>query len=255
MSLRTTFFIAIALIVAAGVYYVATQQNPLAPAASSSVSNAEDSAVRATVTEFGSKLKNVSLLAPDASAQIAAQYGSYASPELIAQWQADVAAAPGRQTSSPWPDRIEVAAVTPQGSAYSVAGTVVEVTSADQPSMPAATYPVSLTVEQRSGAWVITAFSKGPYDEPPARTSLEGTWECLPHKDTTGPQTAECAFGIAVGTAHYGINTSLMSSYPVDFPTGTRVRVEGVLASATQLSAEQKYNIVGIINATTITKL
>lgn len=67
--------------------------------------------VSAVVAAFGARLKNVSLLAPDAAEQIEAQYAGLVSDELIAAWQADPTQAPGRLTSSPWPDRIEVNAI------------------------------------------------------------------------------------------------------------------------------------------------
>lgn len=46
-----------------------------------------------------------------------------------------------------------------------------------------------------------------------------------------------------------------MSQYPVDFPTGTKVRVTGIVTPANQLSSVQKYDIDGIISATKIEKL
>jgi hypothetical protein len=93
--------------------------------------------------------------------------------------------------------------------------------------------------------------------QPPQNQTIVGYWECLPHKNTTGPQTMECAFGIAVDQSdgHFGIDTSLMSTYPVDFPTGTRVRVTGVVTPVNQLSSVQKYDIDGIIRATVIEKI
>jgi hypothetical protein len=90
----------------------------------------------------------------------------------------------------------------------------------------------------------------------PQEATITGTWECLPHKDTSGPHTLECAFGIKGDNGkHYAVSTSLMSQYSVDFPTGARVRVQGVLVPVEQLSSIQKYDIAGIINATSITKV
>lgn len=228
------------------------------PAPSTSTSNAEDTAVRAFVVEFGSKFKNVALLANDASAQIATQYGPYVSPELIKKWQDKAEPAPGRQTSSPSPDRIEVVSVTQkETNTFAVEGNVIEITNQYTPNEPAAVYPVSMTVEKKGGSYQITALTKGAYSELPKRITVVGYWECLPHKDTTGPQTMECAFGVAVDQSdgHYAIDTRLMSAYPVDFPTGTKVRVEGVMTPANQLSSVQKYDIDGVISATTIEKI
>lgn len=225
-------------------------------------SNADDAAVRAHVIEFGAKLKNVTLLMPreDVARQMREHYGAYLSPELLAEWQKEPAVALGRSVSSPWPDRIEVTAVSKASDrAFAVEGNVIEVTSAERPLEPAAIYPVSLTVENRDGKWMIAGLSKGAYKETPKRITLEGKGVCLPHRDTSGPQTLECAFGIAVdqSDAFYAIDTRLMSTYPVDFPTGGRIRVEGVLMPPNPENAStwRIYPIDGIIAATTIEKL
>ena len=46
-----------------------------------------------------------------------------------------------------------------------------------------------------------------PYESPqtPAdnRAMLEGEFVCLPHTDTTGPQTEECAFGLKTADGKY----------------------------------------------------
>ncbi len=46
-----------------------------------------------------------------------------------------------------------------------------------------------------------------------------------------------------------------MSQYPVDFPTGTLVRVSGVVTGVEMLSSIQKYDIIGIISATMIEEM
>lgn len=224
---------------------------------SGSVSNAEDQAVRTVVTEFGTKLKQVSLLAPTAqrAAAMASAYSPYVAPELLATWQKEGSTALGRYTSSPAPDSITIVTVRPNGTQYVVEGNVIEKTSAT--NEPAAIYPVTLTLEKRGDRWMIVAATKGAYSEIPHRQSIVGFWECLPHKDTSGPQTMECAFGIAVDQSdgHFAVDTSLMSTYPVDYATGTKVRVTGIVTPANQLSSPQRYDIDGIIRATTIEKL
>src|SRR5690606_12669999 len=47
--------------------------------------------VRALVTELGARLRDVSLLAPDAGARIREVYGELVAPELLAAWAADPA--------------------------------------------------------------------------------------------------------------------------------------------------------------------
>jgi hypothetical protein len=228
----------------------------------SSVSNQDDAAVRQVVTDFGTKLQMVSLLAPEAQRKAAmdANYSAYVAPELLAQWYPEGAeGALGRQTSSPWPERIEIVEVRASGNDYVVEGNVIEVTSemAGAQKEAAAVYPVTLTLQGRNGTWMIVKAVKGSYSTLPQRQTLVGYWECLPHKDKSGPQTTECAFGIALDAsdAHYAVSTSLMSTYPVDFPTGTKVRISGVVTPVEMLNSIQKYDIDGIISATSIERL
>jgi len=51
------------------------------------------------------------------------------------------------------------------------------------------------------------------------------------------------------------VDTSAMSIYPIEYPTGTHVKIEGIVVPADQLSSIQKYNIDGIIRATSIQKI
>ncbi len=232
------------------------------PPATTSVSNADDMAVRAIVEAFGTKLQMVSLLAPmsDRKAAMDAAYASYVAPELLAQWYPEGAEALGRQASSPWPERIEIVEVRPEGAAYVVEGNVIEVTSVEAGAQKAAAaiYPVTLTLEKRGTTqWLITKATKGAYSEIPHSQTITGVWECLPHKDTSGPQTTECAFGIAKDQSdgHFAVDTRLMSTYPVDYAVGTHVRATGIVTPANQLSSIQKYDIDGILSATVIEKI
>ncbi len=247
-------FALIAIIVIALGITVLRQRMPSQP-----VSNDVDIIIRARVTEFGTHLKNVSLLSPEVRSQIASEYASFLTPELLLKWQKDTSQALGRSTSSPWPERINIQNVTRvTDTTYSAEGVVVEVTSAEHNGEVAATYPLTLTLEKQGDAWLISEVSKGAYSEIPHRSEVVGVWECLPHINTNGPQTLECAFGIKTDTGlHYAVNTSLLETYPVDFPAGTRVKAEGVLVPADQLSSNtwQKYPIEGIISVTSIQKI
>jgi hypothetical protein len=246
----------------------------LTPApASEPVSNGDEAAIRSLVTEFGSKFKNVALLAPDAGEQIAREYGPYVSEALILGWQDNLEAAPGRQTSSPWPDRLEAVELKPLAvsatggaKAYQVEGNVIEITSAEAPLSPAGVYPVTLRVEKVAGAlpvggqaWQVTGYQAGAYSEIPQQATVTGRWECLPHRDSAGPQTLECTFGIALDQSdnHLAINTTLMSQALINYTNDTKVRISGVLMPANQLSSDvwKKYDIDGVINAVAIEKL
>jgi len=251
--------VAVLVLLGAGTWYLTQSLN-----SSSALTLDEDARVRGVVAEFGTKLQFVPLLATSSERRVAMEqyYGPYVASELIAQWAPEGAEALGRYSSSPWPERIEVVSIEKTGAkAYKVEGNVIEVTSveAEQGKAAAAIYPVTLALEEREGKLLIVKMEKGAYSEIPHRQTVVGFWECLPHKDTSGPQTMECALGIAIDQSdgHLAVNTSLMSTYPVDFPTGTKVRVKGVVVPANQLSSNQwqKYDIDGIISATTIEKV
>ena len=102
-----------------------------------------------------------------------------------------------------------------------------------------------------------TVSEKGPYSQIPQRKTVEGVTECLPHRNTSGPQTLECAFGIKeTGTNyHYAVNLNLLAQQ-YSFETGVNISVEGVFVPIEQISTNmwQKYNIVGIISVTSLQK-
>ncbi|MDO9065494.1 MAG: hypothetical protein Q7U96_00220, partial [Chloroflexota bacterium] len=79
---------------------------------------------------FGRKLRMVSLQSPNTGVEIREQYSEFVSAELLQRWISDPSLAPGRITSSPWPDRIEIASITKKEPGQYIAnGFVVEVTS------------------------------------------------------------------------------------------------------------------------------
>ncbi|NPV92385.1 MAG: hypothetical protein HPY50_16595 [Firmicutes bacterium] len=132
-----------------------------------------DEAVRETVAnlvkDFGGRLQNVSLLAPKDTLikSIQDNYGQYVSPDLLNEWQKDPQNAPGRVTSSPWPDRIEVLSVVKlPDSSYEVKGEVIEVTSTEKANGGAAARrPVTLAVGKIGDRWLITAVRLGAYKD------------------------------------------------------------------------------------------
>lgn len=124
-----------------------------------------EASVRGLVEEFGRRLQTVSLLAPPdvVKQSMQEQYGELVAPDLLAKWQADPENAPGRLTSSPWPDRIEIERVAeaPDGS-YQVEGYIIEVTSVEKASGGAAAkHPAALTVAKAGDRWLITGFEQG----------------------------------------------------------------------------------------------
>lgn len=126
--------------------------------------------VRQVVEDFGKRLQDVSLLAPQADVARAMQenYGPYVAPDLLARWQNDPLNAPGRLTSSPWPDRIEVASIEEvSDTEYRVQGSVIEVTneggSINEAPTEALRRPITLAVRNTAEGWRITDVTLGAY--------------------------------------------------------------------------------------------
>jgi len=211
--------------------------------------------------EFGERLKEVSLLqtGPEYELMIERVYGDFLTPELLAVWQTYPDRALGRMTSSPWPDRIEIGTVTKNfDESYSVLGSVVEV--ANGVEGPVAIYPVSLTFVERDGQWYIEDVTKGTYIAVPERRTVEGTYVCLPHKDTAGPQTMECAFGLETEDGiFYALDFNILRSSDImsNLITGQRVRIEGTFVPVEHLSTSiwSRYAIEGIVRVTALEEL
>jgi hypothetical protein len=128
----------------------------------------EETVVALTET-FGSRLQQVSLLdAPEAViSQMQAHYGDLVSEDLLAEWSNDPVNAPGRLTSSPWPDRIEVETIEKMGDVFGVQGTLMEVTSSEGPGgEPIAKRPVNLIFEKIDRQWKMTGLTMGDYESP-----------------------------------------------------------------------------------------
>jgi len=136
---------------------------PVAARAPAAVPSCDVAAIRTAIDRFGSRLKQVSLLAPDRvrAREIHTAYGPLVTPELVARWLADPAHAPGRTTSSPWPEHIEVDSVTTGGGGgCRVAGDVVYVTSTELAAGGgvAARAPVTLLLRAQDGDWRIAEY-------------------------------------------------------------------------------------------------
>ncbi|HYJ34020.1 MAG TPA: hypothetical protein VE326_12485 [Candidatus Binatia bacterium] len=127
------------------------------------VARADSVAVRHLVLTFGTRLNQVSLLAPDSARARAmqAQYGGLVSPALLKQWAADPRHAAGRFTSSPWPDHIEIGTVERKSSrVYLVDGEIVERTSTDS-SGASGRIPVQIGVWRSGRGWMIQNYDQG----------------------------------------------------------------------------------------------
>lgn len=119
--------------------------------------------IRSLVTEFGTKLHMVSLTAPSSTVfqSIKENYGPYISEGLLEGWEMAPERAPGKSTSSPWPDRIEIFTVTrdAEDNSYDVQGMVIEVAT-EKGGEAVSQYPIALKIRNQDGRWVITGFTK-----------------------------------------------------------------------------------------------
>lgn len=119
----------------------------------------EVESIKSLVSNFGDRLKMVSLLAPEdvLLESIEKNYGKFISKALLEKWKANPQTAPGRLTSSPWPERIEISSLDKiSENEYEVRGDIIEVTSTDQSSDEATSkIPILLKVVNDNGKWVI----------------------------------------------------------------------------------------------------
>lgn len=86
---------------------------------------------------------------------------------------------------------------------------------------------------------------------PNGEITVVGTIECLPHRDTSGPQTMECAFGLVDdGGTHYALRDSDPNYANVSgAQSGGRVTVHGNFVAA----EDEKYASMGTITVDRIT--
>lgn len=130
-----------------------------------SLNNDNDEVIK-LVEEFGYVLKNVSLLAPrDLVIQaIEENYTPYVTDELLQNWVNHPRRAPGKTTSSPWPDRIEITdANRLSDDEYFVKGRIAEITSADA-NGAAAYRPIELNVRRTGSKWLIDKITVYNYE-------------------------------------------------------------------------------------------
>jgi hypothetical protein len=130
----------------------------------------DQDAARAVVEQFGTKMQHVNVLADKtlAADAMSREYGPLVAPALLTKWQNDPTQAPGRVTSSPWPDHIAITGVERESrSRYIVGGQVVEVTNEggalEKEPREAARRPITLAVEEQGGSWRIVEVTLGAY--------------------------------------------------------------------------------------------
>ncbi len=109
--------------------------------------------VEAVVADFGHRLKDVSLLSPTAPQDIESNYQDLVATTLISQWKANPSQAPGRLTSSPWPDEIIIEEIIAKlDGTYEVTGRLVSATSDGVSGEQA----IGITVSPEGDSWLIS---------------------------------------------------------------------------------------------------
>ena len=100
----------------------------------------------------------------------------------------------------------------------------------------------------------IAVIPDAPGGAVPIRMTLKGEYTCIPHRDTSGPQTMECALGLKTGAnEYYGLDFNLLSSQvPTELLTGDTLEASGMVTPVEMLSSDhwQKYNMKGILSVT-----
>lgn len=122
----------------------------------------DEVAITQLLAEFGSKLKNVALLAPEdiVKNSIKENYGDFVSPALLAAWKNDPQNVPGRFTSSPWPERIEIIGLDKVSDyQYKVKAEIIEMTSVEMLNGgDAGRRSITLEVEKKENHWLIVGY-------------------------------------------------------------------------------------------------
>lgn len=166
MSRKVTIIIII-IALTGGVFYFSRQtpQQTTEQTKEQITPKTEEQEIRDLVSQFGGKMKMVSLLAPkdELMTSIEDNYGPYISPELLAGWKTHPEWAPGRLTSSPWPERIEILLLERQDDgSYEVQGKIMETTSSEvtgKNEIDSGQY-AALKIRKQNDKWVITGFTK-----------------------------------------------------------------------------------------------
>ncbi len=126
-------------------------------------------AVESLVKNFGEKLKMVSLLAPEdiLNQTMGEYYSKFVSPELLDEWKNDPQNAPGRLTSSPWPECIEIIDINKLSKEeYEVKGEIIEVSSTETANNEITVkQPITLSIKKIDDNWLITNVNIGTFEE------------------------------------------------------------------------------------------
>lgn len=116
----------------------------------------------------------------------------------------------------------------------------------------AAGYPIMESYPEQCRTPDGRSFTRVTSDVIPSPITVSGTYTCLPKKDTGGPMTLECAFGLKSEKGYYALDLSALKSDNYPALTGNEsITVEGVLVPIEMISTDrwQVYqDLIGIIS-------
>lgn len=118
----------------------------------------EITTVRSVVLGFGTRIKQVSVFAPNAKDEIQHAYKGYVTPELLNAWEASPVMAPGKITSSPWPDHIDISNITKVNNDYQIEGEVILMASDELNDGVAGSIPATMSVSYVDNQWLVSRF-------------------------------------------------------------------------------------------------
>lgn len=129
-------------------------------------------------------------------------------------------------------------------------------THRSNPFLLASTMLVALGCILLTSCTTTSAHKSDDVPEAPRQVTLSGTSVCLPHRDTSGPQTMECAFGLkSEDGTHYALDLSVLQTEAFwDFPTNETVVLEGTLVPLDDIDERtwDVYDIAGQLRVTSV---
>lgn len=192
--------------------------------------------MRAVVERFGERLKNVSLLAPADQVRnaIRREYAELVTSDLLQRWLADPAQAPGRLTSSPWPERVEITRIRAHRGRFEALGEIVEISSANG---EARRTPVRIEVVPQNDQWRIAGWSPADAresEEPDARAAvevIEAYYGLISERAYGRAYSMWADGGRASGKSREEFRSGFANTERVTVDIGTPGRVEGAAGS------------------------
>ncbi len=90
------------------------------------------------------------------------------------------------------------------------------------------------------------------------QATFSGTSTCLPHKDSDGPHTMECAFGLKTDEGPFiALDLSVLQTEAgTDLQDGSHMTVHGLFTPADKMSEDRLtiYDIIGVLRVTSVVK-